>query len=87
MERNFVNSIDIDKKEVLRYLEYNGQHIDEKLDCIIDECIKITKEKIDPRYTFGVYSILKERIDNSYQIKFKDSNISIKSKDLSMNLF
>ena len=30
----------------------------------------------------GVYSILKEKIDNSYQIKFKDSNISIKSKDL-----
>ncbi|WP_305303067.1 vitamin B12 dependent-methionine synthase activation domain-containing protein [Romboutsia ilealis] len=82
MERNFVNSIDIDKKEVLRYLEYNGQHIDEKLDYIIDECIKITKEKINPRYTLGVYSILKEKIDNSYQIKFKDSNISIKSKDL-----
>ena len=59
MERNFVNSIDIDKKEVLRYLEYNGQHIDEKLDYIIDECIKITKEKINPRYTLGVYSILK----------------------------
>ena len=82
MERNFVNSIDIDKKEVLRYLEYNGQHIDEKLDCIIDECIKITKQKINPRYTLGVYSILKEKNDDIYQIKFKDSNISINSKDL-----
>ena len=82
MEKNFANLIEIDKNEVLRYLEYNGQYIDEKLDHIIDECIKITKQKINPRYTLGVYSILKEKIDDSYQIKFKDSNISIKSKDL-----
>lgn len=82
MERSFINSIKIDKNEVLRYLEYNGQYIDEKLDYIIDECIKITKEKINPRYTLGVYSILKYKIDDSYKIKFKDSNISIKSKDL-----
>ena len=82
MEKNFANLIEIDKNEVLRYLEYNGQYIDEKLDHIIDECIKITKQKINPRYNLGVYSILKEKIDDSYQIKFKDSNISIKSKDL-----
>ena len=82
MKINFINLIKIDKNEVLRYLEYNGQYIDEKLDHIIDECIKITKQKINPRYTLGVYSILKEKIDDSYQIKFKDSNISIKSKDL-----
>ena len=82
MEKNFANLIEIDKNEVLRYLEYNGQYIDEKLDHIIDECIKITKQKINPRYTLGVYSILKEKIDDSYQIKFKDSKISIKSKDL-----
>ena len=82
MERNFINSIKIGKDEVLRYLEYNGQYIDENLDCVIDDCRKITKEKINPRYTLGVYSILKENIDDSYQIKLKDSNISIKSKDL-----
>ena len=69
MEKNFANLIEIDKNEVLRYLEYNGQYIDEKLDHIIDECIKITKQKINPRYTLGVYSILKEKIDDSYQIK------------------
>ena len=66
MEKNFANLIEID----------------EKLDHTIDECIKITKQKINPRYTLGVYSILKEKIDDSYQIKFKDSNVSIKSKDL-----
>ena len=32
MEKNFANLIEIDKNEVLRYLEYNGQYIDEKLD-------------------------------------------------------
>lgn len=45
MEKNFANLIEIDKNEVLRYLEYNGQYIDEKLDHIIDECIKITNRK------------------------------------------
>ena len=46
MEKSFVNLIEINKNEVLRYLEYNGQYIDEKLDHTIDECIKITKNKI-----------------------------------------
>ena len=32
MEKNFANLIEIDKNEVLRYLEYNGQYIDEKLE-------------------------------------------------------
>ena len=57
MEKSFVNLIEINKNEVLRYLEYNGQYIDEKLDHTIDECIKITKQKINTRSTLGVYSI------------------------------
>lgn len=84
MNKNIGNLIEINKDEVLRYLEYKNQHIDEKLNCIIDDCIKITKDKINPRYTFGVYSILKE---NGYQIKFKDTNTSIISKDLSELLY
>ncbi|WP_296645649.1 vitamin B12 dependent-methionine synthase activation domain-containing protein [Romboutsia sp. 13368] len=82
MDIKISKSIEIDKSEVLRYLEYKGQKIDETLDSIIDECIKITKEKINPRYTLGVYSILREKINDSYQIRFKDSDILIESKDL-----
>ena len=82
MDIKISESIGINKSEVLRYLEYKGQKIDKTLDFIIDDCIKITKEKINPRYTLGVYSILREKINNSYQIKFKDSDILIKSKDL-----
>lgn len=82
LEKNFVDSIKIEKNEVLRYLEYNGQDIDEKLDSIIDDCIKVTKEKINPRYTMGVYSILKDKTHNKDQIKFKENNLVIESKDL-----
>lgn len=76
------NQIEIDKNEVLRYLEYKNQKIDKKLNSIIDDCIKLTKSKINPRYTLGVYSILKEKINDTYQIKFKDSELIIESKDL-----
>lgn len=80
MNKNIGNLIEINKNEVLRYLEYKNQNIDEKLNNIIEDCIKATKDKINPRYTFGVYSILNK---DGYQIKFKDTNISIISEDLS----
>ena len=73
MNIKFSDKIEIDKKEVLRYLEYKNQKIDSNLNSIIDDCIKLTKSKINPRYTLGVYSILKEKINDTYQIKFKDS--------------
>ena len=76
------NQIEIDKNEVLRYLEYKNQKIDDNLNSIIDDCIKLTKSKINPRYILGVYSILKEKINDNYQIKFKDSELVIESKDL-----
>ena len=82
MNIKFSDKIEIDKKEVLRYLEYKNQKIDKKLNFIIDDCIKLTKSKINPRYTLGVYSILKEKINDNYQIKFRDSELVIESKDL-----
>ena len=82
MNIKFYDKIEIDKKEVLRYLEYKNQKIDSNLNSIIDDCIKLTKSKINPRYTLGVYSILKEKINYNYQIKFRDSELVIESKDL-----
>ena len=71
------NQIEIDKNEVLRYLEYKNQKIDKKLNSIIDDCIKLTKSKINPRYTLGVYSILKEKINDNYQIKWMPKEIEM----------
>ncbi|MGL4913318.1 MAG: vitamin B12 dependent-methionine synthase activation domain-containing protein [Romboutsia sp.] len=83
MIKDFVNLIKIDKNEVLRYLEYNGQNIDDNLNNSIDQCIEITKNKVNPRYLLRVYPILREK--NSLgddEINLKESNLRFKSKNL-----
>ena len=80
MRIDFSQSIDIDKNEVLRYLEYKGQEINENLHNIIDECIKITKSTINPRYILRVYPILRE--DDRPYVYIKGSNLTLKSRDL-----
>lgn len=81
MDNYSINLENIDRNEVLRYLEYKGQEINESLEDIIEECIKTTIEKINPRYTLRVYPILKKD-DNKEEISLKDTNLVIKSKDV-----
>lgn len=83
MIKDFINLIKIDKNEVLRYLEYNGQNIDDNLNNIIDQCIEITKNKVNPRYLLRVYPILREKNSlDEYEINLKKSNLRFKSKKL-----
>ena len=79
MKNDFVNLIKINEKEVLRYLEYNGQDINENLKSTIIECIKITKEKINPRYTLRVYPILRNNVNI---IEIDNSDLKFESKDV-----
>ena len=83
MIKDFSNLIKIDKQEVLRYLKYNGQNINDNLNNIIDECIEITKNKVNPRYILRVYPILTEK-DNveGNCINLNESNLKFESKDL-----
>lgn len=82
MNRDFVNLIDINKDEVLRYLEYKGQDIDDKLSCIINECRILTKEKINPRYISRVYSIKKNILSDDRFIQIEGTSIKLHSKDI-----
>ena len=79
MIKDFVDSISIDREEVLRYLEYKGQDIDNNLIEIIEECINITKDRINPRYTFRVYSI-KQKYKGI--IELEGTNLILESNDL-----
>lgn len=79
MKNDFVNLIKINEKEVLRYLEYNGQDINENLKGTIIECIKITKEKINPRYTLRVYPILRNNVNI---IEIDNSDLKFESRDV-----
>lgn len=49
----------IDKAEVLRYLGYKGQTINQKLDLLIDQCIQKTIQVITPKYLYRRFSIEK----------------------------
>ncbi|WP_042277329.1 vitamin B12 dependent-methionine synthase activation domain-containing protein [[Clostridium] dakarense] len=80
MGNDFFNLININENEVLRYLEYKGQDINDNLKNTISECIKLAKEKINPRYMLRVYPILRKKENN--EIEIKGSNIKFSSKDL-----
>lgn len=82
-----IRNIQIDYDEVLRYLEYNGQDMDDNLKETIYECINLTRSKINPRYILRVCPI--ERIikdedigDTKYLVKLTDTNIVLNSKDI-----
>ncbi|WP_297519002.1 vitamin B12 dependent-methionine synthase activation domain-containing protein [uncultured Clostridium sp.] len=62
-----MESIFIDKLEVLRYLGHKGQDIDADLNSLIDSCINEVKEKVIPKQVFETYEI--ERIDDAIEIK------------------
>lgn len=47
----------VDRDEVLRYLGYRGQHIDENLDVLINICRKEVIDKSNPRYIYGYFNI------------------------------
>lgn len=47
----------IDKYEALRYLGYNNQHIDEKMDKKIDSLIEEIEKGIDGKYTYKRFAI------------------------------
>lgn len=49
--------LNIDKKEVLRYLGHKGQRVDENIDAIVDECIREVKKIITPKAVFEYKNI------------------------------
>lgn len=79
MDKNFVNLIDINKNEVLRYLEYKGQDIDNNLNSTIDECIQLTRKVINPRYILRVYPISR---DKENIVELEGTNLKLESKEL-----
>ena len=79
MIKDFVDSISIDREEVLRYLEYKCKDIDNNLVEIIEECRNIAKDRINPRYTFRVYSI-KQKYKGI--IELEGTNLILESNDL-----
>lgn len=75
--------IEIDKKEVLRYLKYKNQNIDDNLSKMIEESILETKKIINPRFIYRKYLIKKLKYnDEKNELMLEDGNIVFKSNDL-----
>ncbi|WP_455537728.1 vitamin B12 dependent-methionine synthase activation domain-containing protein [Terrisporobacter sp.] len=80
---NIKNLVEIDKGEVLRYLQYKNQDIKSDLLKIIDESIEETKKIINPRFILRKYRIKKKKnLDGKDQIILEEANLILESNDL-----
>ncbi|WP_053957343.1 vitamin B12 dependent-methionine synthase activation domain-containing protein [Inediibacterium massiliense] len=68
----------IHKDEVLRYLGYRHQNIDENLDRLIDTCIEETKQCVQCKYVIKVFDIEK----GDEHIEILGSRLIFKGKDI-----
>lgn len=83
MKDNIKNLIEIDEREVLRYLQYKDQHIESDLSYKIKQCIEKTKEIINPRFIFRKYEIKKSKISNiKNEVYLEGSNLILQSDDV-----
>lgn len=83
MVENIKNSIEIDEKEVLRYLEYKNQEINGDLAHKIKQCIQITKKIISPRFILRKYSIKKSIYPNKKgEVYLEATNLTLHSDDI-----
>lgn len=83
MKKNIKNLIEIDDKEVLRYLQYKNQQIDSNLLYKIKQCIKKTKEIINPRFVFRKYEIKRNKfINKKNEVYLNGSNLILQSDDV-----
>ena len=80
---NYIESehISIDKKEVLKYLQYKSDVIDEETDRLVDACILELKDISELKYVYRIFNISKENINNKAAVNFEDE-IIIESQDL-----
>ena len=80
---NIKNLIEIDEKEVLRYLQYKNQTIDSNLLYKIKQCIKITRETINPKFIARKYKIKKIKSQNEKgEVCIEGSNLILQSDDV-----
>ena len=76
MINNIKELIKIDKKEVLRYLQYKNQNINEDLSNLIDESIEETKKIINPKFVLRRYPIKKISKENGKkQVILENGNL------------
>lgn len=80
---NIKSLIEIDEREVLRYLQYKDQDIDDNLSDKIKHCIDITREIINPRFIFRKYKIKKLKLSEvKSEVYLEGANLTLQSEDI-----
>lgn len=86
LDYSTINKTDIDllieKDEVLRYLGYNSQKVDNVTDNIIDECIDEILGLIKTNFIYNIYEIKKE----DKNIFLKNSKLKLEGEDIYSHL-
>ncbi|MDY0257632.1 methionine synthase [Gudongella oleilytica] len=70
------------KTEVLRYLGYKNQDIDDNTHSLIDGSIEEIKDLSEERYTYRFFDIL----DTAENVQLKDSNLKLPGHDIAKHL-
>ncbi len=80
---NIKGLVEIDRSEVLRYLQYKNQNIEEDLLDKIKYCIDLTKDMINPKFIFRKYPIRKIKCSNKKnQVNIEGTNLMLESDDV-----
>lgn len=79
-QENKISNVSINKSEVLRYLGYKGQNINNDLDLKINKCIEETKKEVNAKYIYEIYDIDKDLDSNT--VEFKNTNLKLRSNDI-----
>lgn len=74
--------LEINKEEVLRYLGYKGQDIDENMTNTIEECREEIKKLITPRVVYSYKNV--KPIDNGVEVI--STNLILNGKDIKKHL-
>lgn len=77
-----MNKYVIDKDEVLRYLGYKGQEIDNSINTLIDECREETEKLINPRWIYKIHEIE----INEDGVNVNNTNLVLKGNDIKNHL-
>ncbi len=76
------DALNIDKNEVLRYLGYRNQEIDEDLDKLIDQCIKEVKDSSKPKYIYKVFDLAR----GEASLGLQGANLVLQGEDIKEHL-
>lgn len=73
-----IDNININREEVLRYMGYKGQLVDDAFNTQLTECIAEMKNLIKPRYIYRYFDI--DAYDD--RVTLKSSDVNFRGKDI-----